>query len=565
VWTSGLTLTWSFLLRSVQLNAWVKGYLPYVWLLIRADALLRNFLYSNKVLFIRDIGDGGSKNDKFERDIKLLLDGIKEEPNNERYYFYLANSYHDSGRFGEAINVYKKRIELGGWQEEVWYSYYRIGLCFKNMGKIDDAIKYWTEGFEFYSQRLEGLYEIIKHYRIISKHKLANLFYQQAKQILDLKLDRNSYLFLQDDIYTSKLYYEYTIFAAYVDVKSINDEVIKVLNNSFDNNEVNNMLSNMKFYKDNLIQKNKIVIDDKIISVINNENTLLYSSSSCLIPNQNNDGYFMNVRYVNYLIDDNGSYLNCDKYIITVNKFVEMDKDFKIKTEKWMELKFDNRRYIGIEDVRIFNDIETNNLLFMGTGFHQNHKIGIVNGNYDINSGKLNEREIIPDFANSDCEKNWVFVDYNGFSHIIYNWYPLKICKMNNDKNILSLVKTNDMPKIFSRIRGSTNGFKYSKKIDTNNNGNITIDIIEEEIWFVTHLVSYETPRHYYHLIVVFDTNMNLLRYSSPFKFEGDSIEYCLSILVEDDQVLINYSTWDRTTRIGVYDKKYIDSIVKYN
>ena len=518
-----------------------------------------------QTLFIRDIGDGGSKNDKFERDIKLLLDGIKEEPKNERYYFYLANSYHDSGRFGEAINVYKKRIELKGWQEEVWYSYYRIGLCFKNMKKMNDAIKYWTYGFDFYSQRLEGLYEIIKHYRIISKHKLANLFYQQAKQILDLNLNRNSYLFLQNDIYTFKLYYEFTIFAAYVNVKNINDEVIKVFNNSFNDTEVNNMLSNMKFYKDILTQKDRIVIDDKIISVINNENTLLLSSSSCLIPNQNNNGYFMNVRYVNYLIDNNGSYLNCDKYIITVNKFVEMDKDFKIKTKKWIELKFDNRRYIGIEDVRIFNDIETNSLIFIGSGFHQNHKIGIVNGNYDIISGKLNEKEIVPDFVNSNCEKNWVFVDYNGSSHIIYNWNPLKICKMNNDKNILSLVKTNDMPKIFSRIRGSTNGFKYSKKIDTNNHGNISIDVIEEEIWFVTHMVSYETPRHYYHLIVVFDSNMNLLRYSAPFKFEGDPIEYCLSIVVEDDQVLINYSTWDRTTRIGVYDKKYIDSIVKYN
>ena len=41
-------------------------------------------------LFIRDIGDGGAKHDKFERDIRLLLDGIKEEPNNVRYYFYLA-------------------------------------------------------------------------------------------------------------------------------------------------------------------------------------------------------------------------------------------------------------------------------------------------------------------------------------------------------------------------------------------------------------------------------------------------------------------------------------------
>ena len=112
------------------------------------------------------------------------------------------------------------------------------------------------------------------------------------------------------------------------------------------------------------------------------------------------------------------------------------------------------------------------------------------------------------------------------------------------------------MPKIFSRARGSTCGFNYKKKI----NG-----IEEKEIWFVVHIVLYESVRQYYHIIVVFDEKMNLLRYSAPFRFEGERIEYCLSIIVENERVLLNYSTWDRTTRIGIYDKKYIDSIVKYN
>jgi hypothetical protein len=57
---------------------------------------------------------------------------------------------------------------------------------------------------------------------------------------------------------------------------------------------------------------------------------------------------------------------------------------------------------------------------------------------------------------------------------------------------------------------------------------------------------------------------MKLQRYSAPFKFEGDPIEYSLSIVVEDERVLINYSTWDRTTRLGIYDKKYIDSLINY-
>jgi hypothetical protein len=168
----------------------------------------------------------------------------------------------------------------------------------------------------------------------------------------------------------------------------------------------------------------------------------------------------------------------------------------------------------------------------------------------------MDANEINPNFNNSSCEKNWVYVDYKHETHVVYDWYPLRLCKINDDTNELSLVETKQMPLLFSRIRGSSCGYKYSKKMENN--------IINHEYWFITHIVSYENPRHYYHVIVVFDENMNLLRYSAPFKFEGDPIEYCLSIVVEDERVLINYSTWDRTTHIGVYDKKYIDSILLY-
>ena len=518
--------------------------------------------FEKSALFIRDIGDGGSKNDKFVRDIKLLLDGIKEEPNNVRYYFYLANSYHDSGRFGEAINVYKKRIELGGWIEEVWYSYYRIGLCFKNMDKINDAIRYWMEGYNFYPDRLEGLYEVLQHYRLTSKHRLGDMIYQLARKILNLNKNRDHYLFLHNDIYTSKIYYEYTIIASYLGIKDINYEIIQILNNSKDGNETNNLLSNMKFYKNILPQKGRIILDNTISSNINNEDITFKSSSSCLIPNIKNNGYNLNIRYVNYDITENGSYLNCDKHIISINKYIEFDKDFNVKNEKWMELKFDGRRYIGIEDIRIFNDIETNELLFIGTGFHQNEQIGILSGKYDIEKLELIGNEIKQDFNNSGCEKNWVFIDFNDATHIVYDWNPLNICKINKENNKLEKVAKRETPAIFSRVRGSTNGFKYTTKSEKSNNGNITIDIEDYEIWFVNHIVSYENPRHYYHIISVFDSNMNLLRYSAPFKFEGEPIEYCLSIVVEDEQVIINYSTWDRTTRIGIYDKQFIDSII---
>ena len=300
---------------------------------------------------------------------------------------------------------------------------------------------------------------------------------------------------------------------------------------------------------------------------MNNEMTRFISSSSCLIPFK--EGYLLNVRYVNYYITPTGSYTGCDKHIATLNKMINLTKDFKVKDAKLFDLGFNNRRYVGVEDVRIFKDVETDNIIFTGTGFHQNSKIGMVYGDYDIEKHMLIPNEITSSFNRLDCEKNWVFVDYKNETHMIYSWNPLQIGKLNEEKTVLNLVTKKVMPELFSHIRGSSCGFTYHNKQtifndQNNNNDAIQLELYEKEIWFITHLVSYENPRQYYHLIAVFDENLDLLRYSAPFKFEGTPIEYCLSIVVEDDRVLINYSCWDRTTKIAVYDKKYIDTLVKY-
>jgi hypothetical protein len=103
------------------------------------------------------------------------------------------------------------------------------------------------------------------------------------------------------------------------------------------------------------------------------------------------------------------------------------------------------------------------------------------------------------------------------------------------------------MPKIFRHVRGSSPGFKY-----------------KNEYWFLLHIVSYESPRHYYHILATFDEEMNFKKHSAPFKFEGECIEYSLALIVEDERVIIPFSTWDRSTKIAVYDKKMIDEKMKY-
>jgi len=510
------------------------------------------FNIDKSLLFITDIGDGGCKSDKYQRDIRLLTEGLKDDPKNVRYHFYLANSYHDCGQYEEAIDIYRKRIELGGWNQEVWYSYFRIGLCYKNLKKMPEAISAWLDGFNYLPERVENIYEIILHYRLTSKYSLAMLFYNVAKKIVDVDMNRDRFLFLHNDIYTYRVDYEFTIIALYNGYNNINKEIVKVLNISNDMNVKLNVIFNMKYYKDIWVPKRFINMTNNTTRLWNGETVKLNSSSSCIIKDSFalGGGYIMNVRYVNYHINEQGFYLNCDKNIITFNKLVKLNSNFDVVLEKWFDNDTQDRRYVGIEDVRIFSetDLEKDDesLLFIGTGFHQNNKIGIVHGKYPTNllsNNPLSSVEIKPSFVQTECEKNWVYVEYNGSTHIIYNWHPLIISKVNeSNKVLLDMKETRNMPNIFKHIRGSTNGCRFS-----------------DEIWFVTHLVSYEQPRHYYNMMVVFDSSLNLKRYSAPFKFSDQPIEYCLGLIVEEERVIMTYSVWDRSTMVAIYDKTFID------
>jgi tetratricopeptide (TPR) repeat protein len=562
-------------LRIVKNN----GYYSYVGVTHEYVNFPQNTVFATfekNVVFIDDVGDGGSKGNKYVRDVELLTRGIAENPKNDRYHFYLANTFKDMGKNNEAIEMYKRRIALGGWNQEIWQSYYKIGTCYKNLGKMPEALDAWLMAYNILPNRAENLYEIISYYRVNSKHKLGYIFYEIAKDAIENATDKDTYLFLENNIYTYKIDYEYTILAAYLGIQDINDEIITILNNSTDTNINRNLLQNMKFYKCILTPVTVVNMSNATIKNINNTLTKFNSSSSCLIPNKDG-GYTMNVRYVNYTISQDGSYLNCDKHIVTLNKLVTLDNNFHILNEKWIPFEFEDRRYIGIEDVRIFpnsnNDNNDNtdnndNIKIIGTGYHKNDTIGIVSGDYNVKTNKCIYNEINPSFNNAECEKNWVFVDYKQDTHIIYKWHPLQICKIDETPGTLTLIEQKQMPRIFTNARGSTCGYKYVNVINLDNindNSGISFTLEEKEIWFIVHLVSYETPRHYYHMFVVFDSNLHLLRYSAPFVFEGQQIEYCLSLVVENERVIVNYSDWDRTTKIAIYDKKYIDSIIIYN
>jgi len=306
----------------------------------------------------------------------------------------------------------------------------------------------------------------------------------------------------------------------------------------------------MKFFQDILEKRKTIDLSTTFHSQVGINWTKFYSSSSSILKKKDNDGYLLNIRCVNYTINQGGEYIGCEKNVISTYYFMELNNELQPKNSvnKIFDLIDDGRRYIGVEDVRIFYSDENkegeNKISTIGNGFHKNETIGVVVGDFETNKEVLEFQEIAS-FKETSCEKNWVYVFYQGSNHIVYHWYPLQIGKVNKEENRLVLRETKNMPWLFKFARGSSCGYSFG-----------------DEIWFVVHLVSYEKPRHYYHVFVVFDKEMNLKRYSAPFKFEGVCIEYCLGLVVEEDRVIVPYSVMDNKTKIAVYDKKYIDSKV---
>ena len=98
-----------------------------------------------KALFV-DHADGANRPDKFKRDIRLLKTAMEEEKKkkqkpSERYMYYLAQSYRDAGKIDKAAKWYKRRVEAGGWQEEVWSAQKCYAEC---LGQMGDEAGYYT-------------------------------------------------------------------------------------------------------------------------------------------------------------------------------------------------------------------------------------------------------------------------------------------------------------------------------------------------------------------------------------------------------------------------------------
>lgn len=509
--------------------------------------------------FINDVGDGGCKDDKFRRDIMLLSRGLETDPGNIRYIFYLANSLCDAGEYITAIDTYKKRISMGGWNEEVWYCYYRIGKCYQSMEDMPNAIFWWMEGYNYLPKRVESLYEIMRYYRNQGKYQLAYGIYSMAEERLKQNTAEVDHLFYQKEIYDYKFHYEMTVAGYYCrDTQPPRDYAalsMRVLNCYYtEPNFTESTLSNYKFYAPSIAKNNT----HELLSGLPTLEPGFYTStpSICCTPG---NVWLINIRHVNYHIRKDGSYENPGK-IITQNYITRFHADTTLKYPQspYRLLSSPNTDHIdselnvyrGNEDVRLFYR-RSNQKFYMTSNrgiwddSQKKHKIVVEFGEVDTYTGVMDTQLIEFAGRQSSTEKNWVLLEdiSSGGLKVIYQWHPLIIGDIIPGESTVNESHCIKTPKCFDHVRGSTNGV-----------------LIDGEWWFICHIVSYESRRYYYHLFVVVDPiTYQIKKYSKYFTFEGSTVEYTLGF---SNDFVVGYSVLDRETKFIRIPRTEVDALM---
>jgi len=159
-----------------------------------------------------DHADGANRPGKVERDIVLLQEALKVESNPgliQRYHFYLGQSFFETSEWEKAAQHYKTRIELGGWDEEVWYAHYRYAHCLAKQGKTSEFLWEMLQVFTRRPSRIEPIYDLAKFFRERGENHASLLFSEAGIA----SKPSNDMLFVQN--HTMDLCEEFAICAYY--------------------------------------------------------------------------------------------------------------------------------------------------------------------------------------------------------------------------------------------------------------------------------------------------------------------------------------------------------------
>ncbi|MBS0625774.1 MAG: glycosyltransferase [Verrucomicrobia bacterium] len=160
----------------------------------------------------RQDGSRSSDPEKFHKDVHTLEQALEKEPLNSRYVLYLALSCEVAGLYEKAIENYQKRSLMGGWEEEVFYSLFRIAHLERRLNRKNFIDSYWRAYLRRPS-RAEPLYWLADYY-ISTQNYLFG--YVVSKQGLAIPMPESELFYLERFVYEYGLLNHFATCAYYL-------------------------------------------------------------------------------------------------------------------------------------------------------------------------------------------------------------------------------------------------------------------------------------------------------------------------------------------------------------
>jgi tetratricopeptide (TPR) repeat protein len=482
-------------------------------------------------VWIDDRNDGGSRADKYRRDLSLLEAELARDPHNLRAMFYLAQTYRGLGEFSKALIWYRKRAAADGWEEEAWYAQYAIGLMLEEAGDDRASRRAFATALRRDPQRPEPYF----HLACLARSAGHNLWAARlALAGLALGVPANRSLFLNLETCHWGLLRELAIAGYYTTSRHAGADANErmALGVGAPPAIAAQALHNSAFYAEPLSFAAYSRIMPELPEGFSPCNPSILRTA---------DGYLLNCRSVSYHLNDDQTYSprEADGIFRTRNFLLRLDRELRAleQTEVVSTAEPLRSEWVrGLEDARLFATSSGLGFTCTTTDLHPAGSVrmslvtlseaGGVAGHHPLH-GHDDDRP----------QKNWLpFADGADSRELlaVYSYEPLVVLRVDQDTGSCEPTVERTQGRPFDLFRGSAG----------------PIDLPAERgggRLLLVHAVAFHEIRYYLHRFLRVDDEWRVTAASRPFYFQHLGIEFaCGACIAHEGDLLVTFGVEDR-------------------
>lgn len=253
-----------------------------------------------------------------------------------------------------------------------------------------------------------------------------------------------------------------------------------------------------------------------------------------------------------YVHPENDIKLRTWNYYLELNEQYEIQKYCKIDTSQFPDKELWD--FVGLEDARIFR---WNDKLYIS---------GVRRDEDTIGTGRMELCEIVaygdtvkqisqvrikpPLDPTSYCEKNWMPVLDQPYHYIKWS-NPTELVKVNPETGESEQIFTGNQCPIDGYPRGGSQVIPWK-------DGYVAIthevDLFNSEVG--------RKDAVYYHRVLFWDKDFNLLKWSKKFFIMGGHVEFCIGLTIHNDSMLMTFGFQDNAAYLLKFDESVLEEFL---